>query len=94
MYVIFRGYWNLVPTVTEPVGALEVPLAIFYLPQTVYSQPDLAYPAGDVEAGNYPIIGKTADGAWFMLQTPLGNTWLPGSKLAWFGDLSNVSVVQ
>jgi uncharacterized protein YraI len=94
MYIVFRGYWDLVPTVTEPVGGLEVPLAIFYLPQTVYSQPDLAYPAGEVAEGNYPIVGKTADGAWFMLQTPLGNTWFPGSKLAWFGDLTNVSVVQ
>jgi hypothetical protein len=75
-------------------GALEVPLAIFYRPQTVYSQPDLAYPAGEVADGNYPIIGKTTDGSWFMLQTPLGNTWFPGSKLAWFGDLTNVSVVQ
>ncbi len=94
MHIIFRGYWDLVPTVTEPVGTLEVPMAIFYLPQTVYSQPGLEFPAGDVAAGNYPILGKTADGAWFLLQTPLGDAWLPAGKLAWSGDLTNVAAVQ
>jgi uncharacterized protein YraI len=94
MHIIFRGYWSLVPTVTEPVGGLEVPLAIFYLPQTVYSQPGLEFPAGEVAAGNYPILGKSVDGSWFLLETPLGNMWLPGDKLAWSGDLRNLTVVQ
>jgi uncharacterized protein YraI len=94
MHIIFRGYWSLVPTVTEPVGPLEVPMAIFYLPQTVYSQPGLEFPAGEVAAGSYPILGKTADSAWYQLQTPLGIVWLPANKLAWSGDLANVSTVQ
>ena len=94
MHIIFRGVWDLVPSVTEPVGTLEVPLAIFYAPQTVYLTAGYDSPAGEVAAGNYPIVGKTADGGWWMLQTPLGSVWLPGAKLAWNGDLDNVSVVQ
>jgi hypothetical protein len=94
MYIIFRGYWHLVPIVTEPVGSLEVPMAIFYLPQTVYSQSSLDYPDGEVEAGSYPIVGRTTEPGWFLLQTPLGFRWLPADKLAWSGNLSNVPAVQ
>jgi uncharacterized protein YraI len=93
LHIIFRGYWTLVPVVTEPVGVLEVPMAIFYLPTIVYSQPSLDQPTGTVDEGFYPIISRTADYSWYLLQTPRGNVWLPASELAWSGTLDNVDAI-
>ncbi len=93
MYVIFRGDWKAVPKVTEPVGKLEVPLAVVDYPHHVYSQPDLAYPAGTIEGNMYAIIGWSPGYKWALIETPLGNLWIPTDQFALRGIAENAPIV-
>ncbi len=94
MYIIFRGNWAAVPRVTEPVGALEVPLAIVSVPHHVYSEPNWDYPTGTIQPELYPITGWTSDYRWARIQTPLGEVWLRSTEFEVRGIRTNAPVVQ
>jgi len=94
MFIVFRGNWNAVPEVTQPIGSIELPIAVVSINWQVYSQPDLAYPAGLLAPGEYTIIGRTADYTWGQLQTPTGNVWMPYAEIVLRGVESLIPVVQ
>lgn len=94
MYIIFRGDWKAVPYVTEPVGALEMPVAVINYPHHVYSQPDLAYPAGTIEGGLYTIVGWSPGYTWALIETTLGNVWLPTTEFELRGIADNAPIVS
>jgi hypothetical protein len=93
MYIIFRGQWDAVPKVTEPVGGLEIPLAVIDFPHHVYSQPDLAYPVGSIEGGIYSIIGWSPGYTWALIETPLGDVWIHSDEFALRGIADNVPII-
>jgi hypothetical protein len=94
MYVIFRGYWDLVPLVTGPVGALDTPTAVIDLPIQVYSQPSLDFPAGTIDGGIYVIVGWSPDLSWALLATPGGQVWLPATHFALRGIADNAPKIE
>jgi len=94
MYTIFRGNWDEVPLVTEPVGELKMPVAYIETPHNVYSQPNFAYPTGSVAPGLYTIVGRTADFGWAMIDSPLGNVWLRFDQFLLRGIAKSAPAVQ
>ncbi|NDJ78356.1 MAG: SH3 domain-containing protein [Chloroflexi bacterium] len=95
MYIIFRGNWNEVPYVEEPVGTLEMPQAYILVPHNVYSQPDFAYPTGVVAPGMYTIIGRTADFQWALIETEtdIGPVWIRFEEFELRGIADSAPVV-
>ena len=93
MYIIFRGDWNAVPKVTDPVGNLEMPLAVVNYPHNVYSQPDFAYPAGSIEGGIYTIVSWSPGYAWALIETPLGDLWINSAEFDLRGIAENAPIV-
>lgn len=94
LYIIFRGNWNDVPVVTEPVGGLEMPVAIVEINHHVYSQPAWDYPAGALPPGLYTIIGWTADYKWAKIESPLGDVWIHVDEFLLRGTAVNAPVLQ
>ena len=94
LYIIFRGNWQAVPVINEPIGDIELPVTVVEIPRNVYSQPDLAYPAGTLVPGTYTIIGRTFEYSWALIATPLGNVWLPYNQLILRGVEASIPVVQ
>ncbi len=92
MYIIFRGNWDAVPAVTDPVGGLEMPLAIVGTPHHVYSQPAWDMPAGTIQPDLYTIVGRTADYKWALIQTPLGEVWISFGEIEIRGIVENAPV--
>ena len=93
LYIIFRGVWSAVPVVTEPVGALEAPLAIVNYPHHVYTQPSWEVQAGSIEGGLYPIVGRSANGQWVLIDTSLGQVWISLSEIEIRGLIGNAPVI-
>ncbi|MBI5961089.1 MAG: SH3 domain-containing protein, partial [Chloroflexi bacterium] len=95
MHIIFRGVWDEVPVVTEPVGSLEIPMAVLEFDRIVYSQPDINLPTGAMLAGGlYNIIGWTADYKWAKIETPSGQVWIPSDQFLVRGTGNNAPVIQ
>ncbi|MBN1563050.1 MAG: SH3 domain-containing protein [Anaerolineae bacterium] len=94
MYIIFRGDWNAVPKVTEPVGNLELPRAVVNFPHNVYSQPDFAYPAGSIEGGVYTIVGWSPGFTWALIDTPLGKVWIHSDEFELRGIADNAPIIR
>ncbi len=92
MYIIFRGNWDAVPLVTDPVGGLEMPLAIVGTPHHVYSQPAWDMPAGTIQPDLYTIVGRTRDFQWALIQTPLGEVWISFGEIEIRGIVENAPV--
>jgi uncharacterized protein YraI len=96
MYIIFRGDWNQVPVVSEPVGTIEVPQAYVGFDALSYSQPSVDFPTGQQLPGDkfYNILGWTPDYQWALLQTPLGNVWLQIGQFELRGTAANAPVIE
>jgi hypothetical protein len=76
------------------VGSIEQPVTLVEFPASIYSQPSLAFPAGTLPPGTYPIIGRNFDYTWALLATPTGNVWMPYGQLILQGVEALIPVVH
>lgn len=93
-FIIFRGDWNAVPSVTEPIGALETPQAIVSTPHYVYSSPGWESRAGTIQPGLYPIVGWSQFYTWAQIQTDLGLVWINSAEFEVRGTAINAPVLR
>ncbi len=94
-FVIPRGDFRPVP-VAEVTGMMDQPrAAVAGAPVTVYVLPDASSAMlGLALAGSQlPIVGATADGAWWQVQTNVGLGWVSQGAVALQGNGSVVQVV-
>jgi uncharacterized protein YraI len=94
MWVIFRGNWAAVPSVTEPAGTVALPIAVVSINRTVYALPDPASASQLLPPGSYTILGRTSDFKWALLATPLGNVWISYAQFTLRGIEAAIPVVQ
>lgn len=94
MHIVFRGVWSSVPFVTEPVGALEMPVAIVNFPHHVYAQPNWEVQIGSITGGLYTIVGRSPDYKWALIDTPLGHAWINFSEIEIRGLIKNAPVIE
>lgn len=92
MYMTFRGNWDTVPQVTEPVGAFVTSVAVTGIDRTVYNAPT-GLPVGTIPAGTYVVVGRTDDWTWMLIATPLGNAWISSAEALFRGVAELIPVV-
>lgn len=92
-FVIFRGTWTAVPRVTEPVGAVELPVAIVEINHYVYAYPNFETPVGIIPPGLYTIIGRNFEYTWALIETPLGDVWISFDEVDLRGIAASAPVV-
>jgi uncharacterized protein YraI len=93
LYIIFRGDWNAVPIVTEPVGDLEMPLAIINTPHHIYAEPNYELQLGSIAPDLYTIIGWSPYYEWALIQTPLGDGWIHSDEFEIRGFVDNAPII-
>lgn len=94
MYIIFRGDWSAVPLVTDPVGDLEMPVAIIATPHHVYAEPNLDQQVGAIAPDLYTIIGWSTRYQWALIQTPLGDVWIHSAEFEIRGNAANAPIIR
>jgi uncharacterized protein YraI len=90
--VTFRGNRDTVPVVSEPVGTIEPPVAyIAFDSVKVYRNPNAdSFILGLAPHGNtFVITGRSYDGNWWQISTPLGTGYVVLDQVALRGDATN-----
>lgn len=93
LYIIFRGDWEAVPIVTEPVGSVELPQAYIHIPHDVYARPALDAHAGVIPPGSYTIIAWSPRYEWAQILTDLGKVWIPKDEFDLRGNGDNAPII-
>ncbi len=94
-FVIPRGDFRPVP-VAEVTGVMDQPrAAVAGAPVTVYVLPDASSSMlGLALVGSQlPIVGRTADGAWWQVQTNVGLGWVSQGTVSLQGNGTAVQIV-
>ncbi|MBI5961003.1 MAG: SH3 domain-containing protein, partial [Chloroflexi bacterium] len=87
--VIFSGVLNTVPVVNQPAGTYEAPTVIVdRFPATVYRNPNAdSFIVGISPTGAVlTVMGRSIDGNWWQVQTPLGAGWVNAGEVAFRGE--------
>lgn len=91
--VIFRGDYNTVPIVSEPVGTLEPNIVIVdRYPATVYRNPNEdSFVVGIAPTGSsLLVLGRTNDGDWWQVQTNVGAGFVKITEVAFRGTENSI----
>ena len=96
-YTVGRGDFSTVTRIRPPADPLSgsTPRAVIntsYL--NVRTGPGVGYAAVTVVAGGttLAVLGKSADGRWFLVEGDFGQGWLRNRYVAFRGDFSQVQV--
>ncbi len=94
-YVLFRGVASSLPIIRDTAGQTALPTAQLTRTITLYAAPNLTLGVvGTLNAPNsYTVIGKTADGLWVQLTSPVGIGWVQADFVIVQGNTAQIPVV-
>lgn len=91
--VAFQGVVDSVPIVDQPAGTVEPPTVIVdRFPATVYRNPNRDSFVIGISPTNAILVvsGRSFDGNWWQVETPMGTGWVNAGEVAFRGDISLV----
>jgi uncharacterized protein YraI len=94
--VAFQGVLDAVPVVDQPAGVVEPPTVIVdRFAATVYRNPNPDSFVVGIAPTNAVLVvsGRSMDGNWWQVETPMGTGWINAGEVAFRGDISLVQRV-
>lgn len=95
-FALFRGDGRNLPIVRDTVGTVAAPTGTYSATVTLYAAPNLTLGVvGTIQGpGSVDVIGRTADGNWLQVSSPIGNGWVQRLLITVVGDMSRVPVIN
>ncbi len=95
-FILFRGTYDNVPIIQNPVGSIASPIVIISSSIPLYPGPGVNFGVigqivGPVEA---PIVARTTEFDWVQINTSAGFGWVLAEQVIIRGDTSVIPIVN